>query len=141
MGRVAGAAVAGVRERFPGIVGTAIVRVCGLGVAFTGLSETQARREGFDPVTARVEALDKAHYFQGRPMTVALTADRRSGCLLGGLVTGESGVAGRVNVIATALTAHMDVDQFGMLDLAYAPPFAPVWDPVLTAARRLRTLL
>jgi hypothetical protein len=54
---------------------------------------------------------------------------------------GEGGVAGRINVIATALTAGLDLDRFAMLDLAYAPPFAPVWDPLLIAARRLRALL
>jgi NADPH-dependent 2,4-dienoyl-CoA reductase/sulfur reductase-like enzyme len=141
MGRVAGAVAAGRRERFPGIVGTSIVRVCGLGVALTGLSEGQARREGFDPVSARIEARDKAGYFRARPTTVELVADRRSGRLLGATVTGEDGVAGRINVVATALTARLDLEQFAMLDLAYAPPFAPVWDPLLTAARRLRAQL
>jgi NADPH-dependent 2,4-dienoyl-CoA reductase/sulfur reductase-like enzyme len=140
-GRVAGAVAAGRRDRFPGIVGTMIVRVCGLGVAFTGLSERQARREGFDPVSTRVEARDKPGYFGGRPAWITLTADRRSGRLLGAAVLGEDGVAGRINVAATALTARMDLDQFAMLDLAYAPPFAPVWDPLLTAARQLRKLI
>ena len=141
MGRVAGAVAAGRRERFPGIVGTAIVRVCGLGVAFTGLSEAAARREGFDPVSSCVEAHDKARYFGGQLATVELTADRRTGRMLGATVTGEEGVAGRINVVATALTAGLDLDQFAMLDLAYAPPFAPVWDPLLTAARQLRKVL
>jgi NADPH-dependent 2,4-dienoyl-CoA reductase/sulfur reductase-like enzyme len=141
MGRVAGAVAAGRRDRFPGIAGTSIVRVCGLGVGVTGLSERQARREGFDPVTARIDARDKPGYFRGRPTSVSLTADRRSGRLLGATVLGEDGVAGRINVVATALTARLDLDQFAMLDLAYSPPFAPVWDPLLTAARQLRKLV
>ena len=29
----------------------------------------------------------------------------------------------------------MAVEDLVQLDLAYAPPFSPVWDPVLTAAR------
>jgi CoA-dependent NAD(P)H sulfur oxidoreductase len=141
MGRVAGANVAGKRERFPGIVGTSIVRVCGIGVGSTGLSAAQAKREGFSPVAARIENADRAAYFCGRSTTVELVADRQSGRLLGGLIIGEEGLAGRTNVIATALTSGMTVEEFEQLDLAYAPPYAPVWDPVLIAAQQLLKLL
>jgi NADPH-dependent 2,4-dienoyl-CoA reductase/sulfur reductase-like enzyme len=137
MGRVAGANAAGARERFSGVVGTSIVRVFGLGIGVTGLSVRQARREAFDAVSARIESRDRAAYFRGRPVMVELVSDRRTRRLLGGTVTGEDGVAGRVNVIATALSAKMTVDDLVELDLAYAPPYAPVWDPVLTAARQL----
>ena len=141
MGRVAGANAAGGREVFPGIVGTAIVRVCGLGVGMTGLSESQAKRDGFQPVSVRIEARDKPRYFRGKPLAVEMIADRGSRRLLGGVVMGEEGVAGRINVLATALAARMRVDDVAWLDLAYAPPFAPVWDPLLTAARQLAQLL
>jgi hypothetical protein len=72
---------------------------------------------------------------------VELVADRRTGKLLGGVVIGEEGVAGRVNVIATALHCGAKLDQFAQFDLAYAPPFAPVWDPLLIAAQQLEKLL
>ena len=55
-GRVAGACAAGARERFPGIVGTSIVSIFGMGFATTGFSVDQARAEGFSPVVARIEA-------------------------------------------------------------------------------------
>jgi len=141
MGRVAGAAAAGARERFPGVVGTAIVRVCGLAVATTGLSAGQARHHGFDPVAAFIEAREKASYFRGRKGTVELVADRRNGRLLGATVTGEDGVAGRINVVAAALSSRMTAEDFLHLDLAYAPPYATVWDPLLLAAQQLVKLL
>jgi NADPH-dependent 2,4-dienoyl-CoA reductase/sulfur reductase-like enzyme len=141
MGRVAGANAAGRRERFPGIVGTSIVGVCGLGIGLTGLSLAEARREGFDAVSTRIEGRDRAGYFGARPVMVELTAQRGNGRLLGGTVTGESGVEGRINVIATALTSRLNIEQFESLDLAYAPPFAPVWDPLLVAAQNLKKLL
>jgi NADPH-dependent 2,4-dienoyl-CoA reductase/sulfur reductase-like enzyme len=137
MGRVAGANAAGRRERFPGIVGTSIVGVCGMGVATTGLSEAQARREGFSPASARIDSQSKPGYFRGRPVMVELVADRGTGRLLGGTVIGEHDVAGRINVIATALHSKMNVEEFAQMDLAYAPPFAPVWDPLLIAAQQL----
>lgn len=137
MGRVAGACAAGARERFPGIVGTAIVRVCGLAVAITGLSGAQAAAAGFEPVAVHIEGYEKAKYFRGRKTGIELVADRRTGRLLGGAVTGEDGAAGRINVIATALAKGMTVDEFKDLDLAYAPPYAVVWDPLLIAAQQL----
>lgn len=137
MGRVAGAAAAGRRETFPGVVGTAILRVCDLDAGMTGLSKSQARREGFQPVSARIESLDRPGYFGGRPIIVELVADRRTRRLLGGTVAGSGGVAGRTGVIAAALTSRMKVDDLEFLDLPYAPPFSPVWDPVLVAAQQL----
>ena len=66
-----------------------------------------------------------------------LVADRATGRLLGGSVIGEEGAAGRINVIAAALQSRMRVDDFEQLDLAYSPPFATVWDPLLIAAQQL----
>lgn len=140
-GRVAGANAAGRRERFAGIAGTSIVRVGGLGIGLTGLSEPQARREGFQPVSVRISAREKPKYFWGRTVDVILVADRLTGRLLGGGVFGEQGVAGRINTIATALTARLTVDDFAQLDLAYAPPYADVHDPLLIAAQQLQKAL
>jgi len=137
MGRVAGANAAGAVERFPGVVGTSIFAVFGLGVGTTGLSEAAARREGFSPVAVRIEAPGRARYFGGRITAVELVADRTSRRLLGGVITGEQDVAGRVNVIAAALHNRMRADDFEQLDLAYSPPFTAVWDPLLICAQQL----
>jgi NADPH-dependent 2,4-dienoyl-CoA reductase/sulfur reductase-like enzyme len=136
-GRVAGACAAGARERFPGIVGTSIVSIFGVGFAATGFSAEQARAEGFSPVTSRIEANSRPRYYLGVKTTVELIADRTTRRIVGGTVIGEDGAAGRINVIATALQARMRVDEFEQLDLAYSPPFAPVWDPILIAAQQL----
>lgn len=136
-GRVAGANAAGGRERFPGIVGTSIVGIFGSAFATTGFSAAQARTEGFDPVAARIEANAKPRYFGGTKTTVELVADRATRRLIGGSVIGEDGAPGRINVIATALQSRLRADDFEQLDLAYSPPFSPVWDPLLIAAQQL----
>jgi NADPH-dependent 2,4-dienoyl-CoA reductase/sulfur reductase-like enzyme len=136
-GRVAGANAAGGRERFPGIVGTSIVGIFGVGFATTGLSAAAARAEGFSPIAETIEAQARPRYFQGTKTTVELVADRNTGKLLGGAVIGEEGAAGRINVIAAALQSGMRVEQFEQLDLAYSPPFSTVWDPLLIAAQQL----
>jgi NADPH-dependent 2,4-dienoyl-CoA reductase/sulfur reductase-like enzyme len=136
-GRVAGANAAGGRERFPGVVGTLIVGVFGVGFGVTGLSAAQARAEGFSPVSTRIEAAARPRYFNGKKTAIELVADRSTRRLIGGSVIGEQDAAGRLNVIAAALQAHMRVDEFQQLDLAYSPPFAPTWDPLLIAAQQL----
>jgi len=137
-GRVAGANAAGARERFAGIVGTAIVGIFGMGFAITGLSVEQARKEGFTPVAARIEGKSKPRYFGGGTTVVELVADGATGRLIGGSVIGEDEASGRINVIATALQSRMKVEEFAGLDLSYSPPFSTVWDPLLIAAQQLQ---
>jgi len=141
MGRVAGTNIAGGRDRFPGVVGTAITRVFGLEVGVTGLSPDEAREAGLDAVDCLIEAGTRAGYYPGGGTAVVqLTGDRR-GRLLGAQVAGPEGVKGRIDTVAAALTGGLKVEDLAMLDLAYAPPFAPVWDPLLVAAGVLRTKL
>ncbi|MGK5547710.1 FAD-dependent oxidoreductase [Streptomyces sp. URMC 127] len=136
-GQVIGTNVGGGCATFPGVVGTAVSKVCDLEIARTGLLEAQARAEGLRYVTATIESTSRAGYYPGaRPMTVKMLAERGTGRLLGVQIVGHDGAAKRVDVAAVALTARMTVDQMTSLDLGYAPPFSPVWDPVLVAARK-----
>ncbi|CUT03700.1 CoA-disulfide reductase [Candidatus Chrysopegis kryptomonas] len=137
-GKVAGENAAGGNAIFKGIVGTAVFKVFDLEVARTGLSEKQAKAEGFDYVSTVIEHGSRAHYYPGgSKIRVKLIADRKTGRLLGAEMVGRDGVAKRIDVFATALHAKLTIDEIGQLDLSYAPPFAPVWDPVLIAANDL----
>jgi NADPH-dependent 2,4-dienoyl-CoA reductase/sulfur reductase-like enzyme len=119
------------------VVGTAVTRICSLEVARTGLREADADRAGLRYVSTVVESTTRAGYFPGtRPITIKLVAEKRSGRLLGAQIVGEEGAAKRIDVLATALWNGMTVEEISALDLSYAPPFAPVWDPVLIAARK-----
>jgi NADPH-dependent 2,4-dienoyl-CoA reductase/sulfur reductase-like enzyme len=139
-GRVIGHNLAGSYATFPGVVGTAISKVCHLEIARTGLRERDAERAGFAYVTVTVQSGTKAGYFPGaRDMTVKMTAERRSGRLLGVQIVGYEGSAKRIDTAATALWNHMTVEDMTALDLGYAPPFSPVWDPILVAARKAAT--
>jgi CoA-dependent NAD(P)H sulfur oxidoreductase len=140
-GRVAGANAAGKLERFEGIVGTSIVRAAGLSIAMTGLSAAQARREGLRPISAEITDTNRPGYFWPRRVWIQLVADSMNGRLIGGVVAGEDDASGRINVLAAALQSRMKVRDLEQLDLAYAPPYATVTDPLLTAARQLSKLL
>ncbi|MFE1441193.1 FAD-dependent oxidoreductase [Streptomyces sp. NPDC058739] len=136
-GQVIGTNVGGGYATFPGVVGTAVSKVCDLEIARTGLREKDARRAGLRFETVTVESTSRAGYYPGAsPMTVKMLAEHGTGRLLGVQIVGREGAAKRVDIAAVALTARMTVDQMTALDLGYAPPFSPVWDPVLVAARK-----
>lgn len=136
-GQIIGANLAGGYATFPGVVGTAVSKVCDLEIARTGLREKDARRAGLQYVTATIESTNRAGYYpNASPMTVKMLAERRTGRLLGVQIVGREGAGKRVDIAAVALTAGMTVDRMTTLDLGYAPPFSPVWDPVLVAARK-----
>lgn len=136
-GQVIGANVGGGYGTFPGVVGTAVSKVCDREIARTGLREKDARAAGLQYVSATIESTGTAGYLPGaRLMTVKMLAERRTGRLLGVQIVGGEGAAKRVDIAAVALTARMTVEQMTALDLGYAPPFSPVWDPVLVAARK-----
>ncbi|MFB7597863.1 FAD-dependent oxidoreductase [Streptomyces sp. NPDC056160] len=136
-GQVIGTNAGGGYATFPGVVGTAVSKVCDLEIARTGLRERDARRVGLRFETVTVESTSRAGYYPGAsPMTVKMLAEHRTGRLLGVQIVGREGAAKRVDIAAVALTAGLTVEQMTALDLGYAPPFSPVWDPVLVAARK-----
>ncbi len=121
-----------------GIAGSAMFRVFGLEVARSGLNPHEAGEHGFDPVEITIESRSRAHAHPGNTtMHVAMVGDKQTGRLLGAQMVGREGVAHRIHAVAVALHAGMTVADFWQCDLAYAPPFSPVWDPLLTAANQL----
>lgn len=133
-GRIAGENVAGGHETFKGVLGSMVTKVFDLYIAATGLSQKQAQDAGYDAVTSVISKGDRASYYPGsRENKICLVLDRKSGKLLGAQALGSETVAGRINVFATAITCGMTVSEVNELDLVYAPPVAPVYDPILIA--------
>ncbi len=122
----------------PGIAGTAVFKVLGLEVARTGLTVQEAVSAGFNPVSGVIKSRSRAHAHPGASQIwVQMVADQKTGLLLGAQMVGGEGAAHRINAVAVALHSRMTVEDFSRTDLAYAPPFGPVWDPLLTAANQL----
>ncbi|MBW1809175.1 MAG: FAD-dependent oxidoreductase [Deltaproteobacteria bacterium] len=134
-GRIAGANVVGADKLFKGVMGTSVTKVFGLAVGHTGLLDQPARQAGFDPVAAFIKARTRAHSYPGaKDIAVRLVFERANGRILGAQLAGGEGVAKRLDVIVAALHANWTVEDLAACDLSYAPPFAPVWDPILVAA-------
>jgi len=130
--------VTGRAVELPGVAGTAVFKVFDLEVARTGLNLAEAKAAGFAPVETVIQSRSRAHAHPGATtIRVQMVGDKKSGRLLGVQMVGKEGVAHRINAPAVALHAGMSVAEFAQCDLAYAPPFGPVWDPLLTAANQL----
>lgn len=139
-GRVAGTVAAGGRARFRGVVGTAVVKVFDLGVARTGLTLAEAQAEfGARAAATDIVGRSRAKYYPGaEPVTVRLVHEV-DGRLLGAQMVSAGDVAKRIDVVAAALQAGFDLDDLLTLDLSYAPPYAPVYEPLLLAAQAAGT--
>lgn len=133
-GRVAGANAAGGEMRCLGVIGTAVVRVGKIVAARTGLNQREAAEAGFDTFSSISAGKSHADYYPGADdIQLKLLLERQTGRLLGAQVVGRSGADKRIDVLATAITARMTVDDLVELELAYAPPFGCARDPVNVA--------
>jgi NADPH-dependent 2,4-dienoyl-CoA reductase/sulfur reductase-like enzyme len=137
-GRVAGVNATGGDVTFPGVIGTAVTKLCEYEVARTGLTEREAKDAGFRVAAATIESTTRAGYYpESTPITVKVVAEKQTGRLLGAQVIGREGAAKRIDVLAVAIWNEMTATEFSALDLGYAPPFSPVYDPTLVAAHQV----
>jgi rhodanese-related sulfurtransferase len=138
-GRIIGTNVTGGHDSFPGVLGTTIVKVFDMNVSRVGLGEDEARKAGFNPVTALAPAFDRASYYPGAKMiTVKLVADSATGKVLGGQLVGPGDVAKRTDVLVTTISLGGTVEDVANLDLAYSPPFNGAMDVLHHAANTVR---
>ena len=136
-GRVAGINIGGGKAEFPGVLGTAITKVCELEIASTGLTSASAREAGYQIVIGDAQGTTTAGYWPAAsPMTIRVIAEAATNRILGAQIVGGPGAGKRIDVFATAIWNEMTAHELAWTDLAYAPPFSGVWDLIHIAARR-----
>lgn len=144
MGRIVGNRI-GERptDPFAGVLGTAIFKVFDLHCARTGITLDEAKQLGYDADTIFIENAEYAHYYPNKgKMSILMVFDAKSHLFLGAEITSPTPLgAKKIDVFSCALSAKMKIEEISRLDLSYAPPFAPVWDPILIAANVARKKL
>ncbi|MBD5402040.1 FAD-dependent oxidoreductase [bacterium] len=139
-GRCAAMNAAGIYTEFEGVLGSAVSRCLNTTMSMTGLTELEAVQFGYTPVTAVVSKPDKVAYMPDvGDITLKVIADKVTGLLLGGQAVGSIGADKRINALATALLAHLTVQEFNQNDLTYSPPYSTTIDPLLNAMSILCT--
>lgn len=136
MGYVAGANAAGGNEEFPGIVGSSITKVFDLEIGRTGVGEEEAKKFGIETRSVFIKSKSRAGYYpEGKDIWIKLILEKSSNVIIGGQIVGYEGVWGRIAALTFAITNKLTPKQVLFSDLPYAPPFGPVWDPLVVAAR------
>lgn len=134
-GKIAGMNIGGRTQHFRGVLGSQITKVFDLYLGSIGLTEAAAHAHGFDCASCSITKSDRASYYPGGVDTrLTLVFEKKTGRLLGAAAIGGESVSGRLNVLAAAITAEMTLEQLNTVDFVYAPPVAPVYDPILIAA-------
>ncbi|AUD63820.1 hypothetical protein BK010_09545 [Tenericutes bacterium MO-XQ] len=138
-GRIVAENIAGLDSSFPGIVGSNIIKVGDLAFAKTGLGIDESKRLNLDFDFVDITAKHQTSYYPGATdLYVRLVYEKKTGIIKGAQLVGEKGVADRINIMALAVTKNLTAAEFSELDFAYAPPFSPVWDPLLVAANQIK---
>lgn len=129
LGRIVGENLADAKKEFPGTLGASCLKLLSLEAGRVGLSEEEAKADGYDVKSVFITDKNHTDYYPGQePIHVKLVYENGTKKLLGGQIIGKSDAVMRVNVLSAAITMGMTTEQLGMLDLCYAPPFARTWD-------------
>jgi NADPH-dependent 2,4-dienoyl-CoA reductase/sulfur reductase-like enzyme/rhodanese-related sulfurtransferase len=134
-GRIIADNICGINSNFKGVLGTTICKLFNMNVARTGMSEAQAKAANFDYITVLNPSPDRAHFLkEAKLIIIKLIVEKKSGRLLGAQIAGPGDVAKRMEIAVSNMTSGTSVREIGHYDLAYAPPFSPAMDNIITAA-------
>ena len=123
-GRTLAQDLGGSDKKYPGVLGTGVVKLPGLNAGRTGLTEAAAREEGYNVETVLAVTDDKAHYYPDAAFFITkLIADKDTHQLLGVQVLGPGAVDKMVDIAVMGMSMGAKLEDFENLDFAYAPPF------------------
>ncbi|KAF2955645.1 FAD-dependent oxidoreductase [Marinitoga sp. 38H-ov] len=133
-GRIAGKNIAGENDSFVGVVGSLITKFEDIEYAKTGLTLKEAIEKGFNADSVYIKSGSRAHYYKGsKKIKMKLIFEKKTGRILGGQFIGGE-IHPRLNTITSLIYNNGTVEMLRNMDLAYSPPFSPVWDIDLVAA-------
>lgn len=134
-GRIAGMNMSGSEIPFPGIVGTQVFKFFDRAYALTGLSAKEAIEAGYEIEEASAMRPSRAGYYPGsEKVKMTLLLDGKDGTILGAAMFGPLDSYGLIDAASALVNMGAKADEVAWMDFAYAPPFAPVWNALISAA-------
>jgi NADPH-dependent 2,4-dienoyl-CoA reductase/sulfur reductase-like enzyme len=138
-GRIIAENISGNRFKFNGVLGTIVIKIIDMEAAMTGVNEKLAIAKGINYKTVTITGKNHAGYYPNpQPITIKVIYDPVTFVIIGAELIGYKDTALRVNVFALAIQKEMTTKELGFLDLAYAPPFAGVWDVIHVAVNKAK---
>jgi NADPH-dependent 2,4-dienoyl-CoA reductase/sulfur reductase-like enzyme len=134
-GYVAGTNATGGNLAFPGTVGSSITKFYDMEIGSVGLTEKAARAAGMNVRSVTIEGENMAGYYPGgSEIKIKLVYIAESKAIVGAQALGR-GAWGRISALSVAIQAKFNLNDLFFSGIPYAPPFSPVWDSVIIAAR------
>jgi len=139
-GRLAAKTLAGYRIEFPGILNNSAVRIFDKYIAATGFTDEQARKEGFETVSATVDSRSKHGMIPGvKPWTIKLVFDKKSKRLIGGQIVSDSEASVKeIDTVNALILGEKTIPELTMLMCAGNPDCSsePSLEPITIAAEQ-----
>jgi len=140
-GRLAAKRLAGYEIEFPGILNNSVVKLFDKSIATTGLTEEQARQEGFETVSATVDSRSKHGMIPGvKPWTIKLIFDKESEKLIGGqIISDDIAPAKEIDTINALILGGKTILDLTTLMCAGNPDCSsePSLEPITVAAEQV----
>lgn len=115
---------------YPGVLGTGVAKLPGINMARTGLTESAAKKAGYEVETVVTVAEDKAHYYPGSgSFLTKMICDKATHRLLGLQVLGQGAVDKMADIAVTAISLGAKLEDLQCCDFAYSPPFSTAIHP------------
>jgi len=121
--RIAGANLFGIKRENVGTVGVWSTAVGNIALATAGLTETMARKRGYDVVAVSVEGPNRhPGIMPGAVNTkVKMVFEWNSGVILGGQVMGDTTAGEIINAISACVQSRMTAEHIAMFQLGTHP--------------------
>ncbi|HKL47667.1 MAG TPA: CoA-disulfide reductase [Candidatus Izemoplasmatales bacterium] len=138
-GRIIAENISGNHKLFKGIIGSNIIKIDDYAFAKTGVGMDEAKRLNLNYDYVDITAKNQSGYYPGaESIFVRLVFDKETKVIKGAQLYGKKGISDRINIMALAILNEVTAENFAQSDFAYAPPFSPVWDPLLIAANQIK---
>ena len=139
-GRLAAKRLAGYEIEFPGVLNNSIVQIFDKSIGSVGLTEEQARKEGFETVSATVDSRSKHGMIPGtQPWSIKLVFDKKDGKLLGGqILSKDIAPVKEIDTINALVLGEKTVQDLTVLMCAGTPDCSsePSLEPISIAAEQ-----
>jgi NADPH-dependent 2,4-dienoyl-CoA reductase/sulfur reductase-like enzyme/rhodanese-related sulfurtransferase len=130
-GRIIAENLAGGEARYPGVLGTLILKIFDANVGRVGLSEREAAEAGLETDAVWGAFHDKPEYYpEAKTFVLKMVYERKSERLLGLQAVGAGDVCRRIDVFAAFLQNGARVGDLFDFEHGYAPPYAEALDPL-----------
>jgi NADPH-dependent 2,4-dienoyl-CoA reductase/sulfur reductase-like enzyme len=129
MGRVVADSIAGVDSKFTGSIGSSMLKVLDLEIGKTGITEYEAKKHKIPYHATTVEDYNHTNYYPNNAkIWMKVLTNPETGIILGAQILGKNNTVLRIHALSVAVEKGLTVDELGMLDFAYAPPFTRTWE-------------